>query len=57
MIEVDVIAVRNFLIAILIGALVGIEREKHKATEHPVSFGGQSQDSLPLTTPIHRSGR
>jgi len=40
MIEVDVTVVRNFLIAILIGALVGIEREKHKATEHPVSFGG-----------------
>jgi len=40
MIEVDVIAVRNFLIAILIGALVGIEREKHKIAEHPASFGG-----------------
>jgi len=40
MIEVDVIAVRNFLIAILIGALVGIEREKHKTAEHPASFGG-----------------
>ena len=40
MIEVDVTVVRNFLIAILIGALVGIEREKHKVAEHPSSFGG-----------------
>ena len=40
MIEVDVTVVRNFLIAILIGALVGIEREKHKTAEHPASFGG-----------------
>src|SRR5512147_374372 len=38
--EVDVFVVRNFLIALLIGALVGIEREKHKVTEHPESFGG-----------------
>ncbi|MGA9031038.1 MAG: MgtC/SapB family protein, partial [Sulfuricaulis sp.] len=38
--EVDVVVVRNFLIALLIGALVGIEREKHKVTEHPESFGG-----------------
>jgi uncharacterized membrane protein (DUF4010 family) len=37
--EVDVV-VRNFLIALLIGALVGIEREKHKIAEHPESFGG-----------------
>jgi uncharacterized membrane protein (DUF4010 family) len=40
MIEVDVTVVRNFLIAILLGALVGIEREKHKVAEHPYSFGG-----------------
>jgi uncharacterized membrane protein (DUF4010 family) len=40
MLEIDVVIVRNFLIALLIGALVGIEREKHKATEHPASFGG-----------------
>jgi uncharacterized membrane protein (DUF4010 family) len=40
MIEIDVIVARNFLIAVLIGALVGLEREKmHKAT-HEVSFGG-----------------
>ncbi len=38
--EVDVVVVRNFLIALLIGALVGIEREKHKVAEHPESFGG-----------------
>lgn len=38
--EVDVVVVRNFLIALLIGALVGIEREKHKVSEHPESFGG-----------------
>jgi len=40
MLEIDAVVVRNFLIALLIGALVGIEREKHKATEHPASFGG-----------------
>jgi len=40
MLEIDVTVVRNFLIAILIGALVGIEREKHKVTEQPYSFGG-----------------
>jgi uncharacterized membrane protein (DUF4010 family) len=40
MLEIDAVVVRNFLIALLIGALVGIEREKHKATEHPESFGG-----------------
>jgi uncharacterized membrane protein (DUF4010 family) len=38
--EIDAVVVRNFLIALLIGALVGIEREKHKAAEHPASFGG-----------------
>lgn len=38
--EVDVIVVRNFFIALLIGALVGIEREKSKTEEHEVSFGG-----------------
>jgi uncharacterized membrane protein (DUF4010 family) len=38
--EIDTVIVRNFLIALLIGALVGIEREKHKAAEHPASFGG-----------------
>lgn len=40
MLEIDALVVRNFLIALAIGALVGIEREKHKATEHPNSFGG-----------------
>jgi uncharacterized membrane protein (DUF4010 family) len=38
--EVDVIVVRNFLIALLIGALVGIEREKTKSTEKETTFGG-----------------
>lgn len=40
MIEFDVVVVRNFLLALCIGALVGIEREKHKTTEHPGTFGG-----------------
>ena len=40
MLEIDAVVVRNFLIALLIGALVGIEREKHKAAEHPATFGG-----------------
>lgn len=31
---------RNFLIALLIGALVGVEREKHKAASQGLSFGG-----------------
>jgi uncharacterized membrane protein (DUF4010 family) len=38
--EIDVVVIRNFLIALLIGALVGIEREKHKTAEQPSSFGG-----------------
>lgn len=38
--EIDVVVVRNFLIALLIGALVGIEREKRKFAEHEVTFGG-----------------
>ncbi|MCA1928379.1 DUF4010 domain-containing protein [Rheinheimera sp.] len=36
----DVTLVQNFLIALLIGALVGIEREKHKNNEHSGSFAG-----------------
>jgi len=32
--------VRDFFIALLIGALVGIEREKRKVAEQEVSFGG-----------------
>ena len=40
MIEFDGVMVRNFLLALCIGALVGIEREKHKTTEHPGTFGG-----------------
>lgn len=38
--EIDVLLIRDFLIALLIGALVGIEREKHKSVERPGSFGG-----------------
>ena len=38
--EVDVIVVRNFLIALLIGALVGIEREKTKIAAGEITFGG-----------------
>jgi uncharacterized membrane protein (DUF4010 family) len=40
MVEVDVTVVRNFLIALLIGALVGIEREKSKGAARAVTFGG-----------------
>ncbi|MBU2180577.1 MAG: MgtC/SapB family protein [Gammaproteobacteria bacterium] len=40
MMELDSVVVRNFLLALAIGALVGIEREKHKTSEHPASFGG-----------------
>ncbi|MDX3774508.1 MgtC/SapB family protein [Chromatiaceae bacterium AAb-1] len=40
MAEFNVSLVQDFLIALLIGALVGIEREKHKRTEHPSGFGG-----------------
>ncbi|WP_306522770.1 DUF4010 domain-containing protein [Rheinheimera sp.] len=40
MAEFDVVTVRNFLLALSIGALVGIEREKHKTMEHPGTFGG-----------------
>ena len=36
----DVTLAQNFLIALLIGALVGIEREKHKNNDHPGSFAG-----------------
>lgn len=36
----DVGLVQNFLIALLMGALVGIEREKHKNNDHPGSFAG-----------------
>lgn len=38
--EVDVTVVRDFLIALLIGALVGIEREKSKAAKGDITFGG-----------------
>lgn len=37
---VDVAVVQNFLIALLIGALVGVEREKSKLSGHTVAFGG-----------------
>lgn len=38
--EFDIDMVQSFLIALLLGALVGIEREKHRRNEHPNSFGG-----------------
>jgi len=38
--EVDVMVIRDFLIALLIGALVGIEREKSKAGKGDFTFGG-----------------
>jgi uncharacterized membrane protein (DUF4010 family) len=36
----DVELVREFALALLIGALVGLEREKHKLLEHEASIGG-----------------
>lgn len=36
----DFAMIQNFVIALLLGALVGIEREKHRRDEHPTSFGG-----------------
>ena len=36
----DPTVVRNFVIALLIGALVGVEREKRKTSSGEVSFGG-----------------
>ena len=36
----EFVVVRNFLVALLIGALVGAEREKRKVSEQEVSFGG-----------------
>ena len=38
--ELDVTVVRDFLITLLIGALVGIEREKSKAVKGDFTFGG-----------------
>lgn len=38
--DFDIDMVQNFVIALLLGALVGIEREKHRRNEHPNSFGG-----------------
>lgn len=38
--EMDVMVIRDFLIALLIGALVGIEREKSKALKGDLTFGG-----------------
>lgn len=38
--DLDVIVIRDFLIALLIGALVGIEREKSKAGKGDFTFGG-----------------
>lgn len=38
--EMDLTTAQNFLIALLIGALVGIEREKSKATHPEQSFAG-----------------
>ncbi|MDP5134807.1 MgtC/SapB family protein [Rheinheimera baltica] len=38
--EFDFAIVQNFLIALMLGALVGIEREKHRRDEQPTSFAG-----------------
>ncbi len=40
MLEIDVTVVQNFLLALLIGALVGVEREKSKKAVDDPSFGG-----------------
>lgn len=40
MLEIDVKVVQNFLLALLIGALVGVEREKSKKAVDDPSFGG-----------------
>lgn len=37
---VDIAVAWNFLVALLIGALVGIEREKSKISGHTLAFGG-----------------
>lgn len=36
----DIILVRDFTIALLIGALVGVEREKRKSLKHEIGTGG-----------------
>ncbi len=36
----DLLVVRNFFIALMIGALVGVEREKRKTQKDEISFGG-----------------
>ncbi len=38
--DIDLVVVRNFALALAIGALVGIEREKHKTQTPGISFGG-----------------
>jgi uncharacterized membrane protein (DUF4010 family) len=38
--QVDLLLARDFGLALLIGALVGLEREKHRAIEHEESIGG-----------------
>lgn len=40
MTEFNISLAQDFLVALLIGALIGIEREKHKRNEHPAGFGG-----------------
>jgi uncharacterized membrane protein (DUF4010 family) len=39
-VELDYTVARNFAIALFIGALVGIDREKRKASADPVAIGG-----------------
>src|SRR5581483_4659493 len=36
----DLVTIRNFALALLIGALMGVDREKHKAEEGHISVGG-----------------
>jgi uncharacterized membrane protein (DUF4010 family) len=38
--ELDLDTVRDFATALLIGTLIGIERERHKQTDHGASVGG-----------------
>lgn len=40
--EIDTTVVQHFLIALAIGALVGVEREKQKNTKSQTTFGGDT---------------
>ena len=53
----DLGTIRNFGTALLIGALVGIEREKHKSAEAEAGIGGlRTFSSWRLPAPARRPG-